>query len=82
MKLNEDEAKQFEKLSDYKTNLTFKSLPYENELMVGDSILTQKRDRWHKALSKDVYIEEALSLLNDMKVPHDIKKVVKNVKDK
>ena len=82
LKLNEDEAKQFEKLSDYKTNLTFKSLPYENELMVGDSILTQKRDRWHKALSKDVYIEEALSLLNDMKVPHDIKKVVKNVKDK
>ena len=82
LKLNEDEAKQFEKLSDYKTNLTFKSLPYENELMVGDSILTQKRDRWHKALSKDVYIEEALSLLNDMKVPQDIKKVVKNVKDK
>ncbi len=82
LKLNEDESKQFEKLSDYKTNLTFKSLPYENELMVGDSILTQKRDRWHKALSKDVYIEEALSLLNDMKVPQDIKKVVKNVKDK
>ena len=80
LKLNEDEAKQFEKLADYKTNLTFSSLPYENELMVADSTLKEKRVRWHKALSKDVYVEEALNVLNDLRGPTDIKKVVNNVK--
>ncbi|MEO5789736.1 carboxy terminal-processing peptidase [Gelidibacter sp.] len=80
LKLNEDEAKQFEKLADYKTNLTFSSLPYENELMVADSTLKEKRVRWHKALSQDVYVEEALNVLNDLRGPTDIKKVVNNVK--
>ncbi len=82
LKLNEDEAKQFEKLTDYKTNLTFSSLPYENELMVADSTLTQKRERWHNALSQDVYVEEALNVLDDLRGTFDIKKVVNNVKDK
>ena len=82
LKLNEDEAKQFEKLTDYQTNLSFSSLPYENELMVGDSILKQKRERWHKALSQDVYIEEALNVLNDLSGSYDPKKVVNNVKGK
>ena len=81
LKLNEDEAKQFEKLNDYKTNLTFSSLPYEDQLMVEDSTLQLKRDRWHKSLSRDVYIEEALNVLNDLKSYNDIKKVVNNVKD-
>ena len=30
LKLNEEEAKRFERLSEYKTNLTFSSLPYED----------------------------------------------------
>lgn len=77
LKLNEEEAKHFEKLTDYKTNLTFNSLPYENQLMVGDSILKQKRERWHKALSQDVYIEEALNVLNDLTGSYDTKKIVK-----
>ncbi|MBO3099640.1 carboxy terminal-processing peptidase [Gelidibacter pelagius] len=81
LKLNEDEAKQFEKLTDYKTNLTFSSLPYENKLMAADSILKEKRDRWHKALSQDVYVEEALNLLGDLRATYDIKKVVNNVKE-
>ncbi|MGC1632544.1 MAG: carboxy terminal-processing peptidase, partial [Gelidibacter sp.] len=80
LKLNEDEAKHFEKLGDYKTNLTFSSLPYENELMVADTTLKEKRVRWHKALSQDVYVEEALNVLNDLRGPTDIKKVVNNVK--
>lgn len=82
LKMNEEEAKQFEKLTDYKTNLTFNSLPYENELMVADSTLKEKRDRWHKALSHDVYVEEALNVLNDLSGSNDVKKVVNNLKDK
>ncbi|MGY3791579.1 carboxy terminal-processing peptidase [uncultured Aquimarina sp.] len=68
IELNEKQAKRFDRLNDYKTNLTFESLPYEKELMKKDSILEEKRNRWHKSLSKDVYVEEALSVLEDMKI--------------
>lgn len=78
LKVNEDEAKRFEKLSDYKTNLTFNSLPYEVDLMEKDSVLKQKRERWHQNLSQDVYIEEALNVLNDLKMTYGIKTKVAN----
>lgn len=82
LKLNEEEAKRFEKISDYKTNLTYSSLPYENQLMVNDSILKQKRERWHVSLSQDVYIEEALNVLNDLKMTYGIKaKVATTIKE-
>ncbi len=73
LKINEDEAKRFEKLSDYKTDLTYKSLPYEEELMEKDSVLKQKRERWHQNLGQDVYMEEALNVLNDLKMTYGIK---------
>ncbi|MFT5846451.1 MAG: carboxyl-terminal processing protease [Psychroserpens sp.] len=79
--INQEESKRFDKLSDYKTNLTFQSLPYELKLMDKDSVLMEKRDRWHKTLSKDVYIEEALNVLNDLKMSYDIKKVATSVKN-
>lgn len=82
LELNEEEAKRFDKISDYKTNLTFQSLPYEIKLMDQDSVLKQKRDRWHENLSKDVYIEEALNVLNDLKMTYGIKtKVATSVKN-
>jgi carboxyl-terminal processing protease len=81
MELNEEEAKRFEKLSQYKTNLTFSSLPYELSLMEKDSILEEKRNRWHQSLAKDVYIEEALNVLNDLKMTYAIKNKVANVKN-
>ncbi|OED37885.1 tail-specific protease, partial [Flavobacteriaceae bacterium (ex Bugula neritina AB1)] len=58
IELNEQQAKRFENLNDYKTNLTFESLPYEKKLMEKDSVLSEKRNRWHENLSKDVYVEE------------------------
>ena len=81
MELNEEEAKRFEKLSEYNTNLTFKSLPYELSLMEKDSILKEKRKRWHVSLAKDVYIEEALNVLNDLKMTYAVKNKVANVKN-
>ncbi|WP_344927270.1 carboxy terminal-processing peptidase [Aquimarina addita] len=68
IELNEKQAKNFESLNDYKSNLTFESLPYEKSLMEKDSILEEKRNRWHQSLSKDIYVEEALSVLEDMKI--------------
>ncbi|WP_109682117.1 carboxy terminal-processing peptidase [Xanthomarina spongicola] len=79
--LNEEEAKRFEKISDYQTNLTFKSLPYEEEMFLSDTILKEKRDRWHKSLSQDVYIEEAINVLEDLKMSYSIKKVATTIKE-
>ncbi|OMP31828.1 carboxy terminal-processing peptidase [Mangrovimonas sp. DI 80] len=81
LKLNEEEAKRFEKISDYKTDLTFNSLPYEQELMAKDTVLKEKRERWHENLSQDVYIEEAIHVLNDLKMTYDVKTKVATVKD-
>jgi carboxyl-terminal processing protease len=29
-------------------------------------VLKEKRERWHESLSKDIYIEEAIHILNDL----------------
>ncbi len=68
IELNEKQAERFDALNDYQNNLTFESLPYEKALIAKDSILEEKRKRWHKSLSKDVYVEEAISVLEDMKI--------------
>jgi carboxyl-terminal processing protease len=31
-----------------------------------DSILKRERDRWHEGLAKDIYVEEALNVLDDL----------------
>ena len=57
----------FKKLYDYDSRLTFESLKYEQELFTKDSTLREKRNRWHKNLAKDVYVEEAINVLRDLK---------------
>ncbi|WP_245686385.1 carboxy terminal-processing peptidase [Psychroflexus sediminis] len=64
----EEMAKKFEGITQYNTNLVFKSLPYEEALMVQDSSLAEKRTRWHESLSKDVYVEEAIHVLQNLNV--------------
>ena len=54
-------------LNEYSMNYSFKSLPYEITQISNDSVLGMKRERWHKSLSKDVYIEEALNVLSDLR---------------
>ncbi len=61
-------AKQFDAIKNYKTDLTYNSLPFEEELFTNDTILKEKRQRWHESLSKDVYVEEAINVLEDMKM--------------
>lgn len=81
MQINEEEAKRFSKLSEYETDLTFTSLPYEIKMMEKDSVLKEKRNRWHKALAKDVYVEEAINVLHDLKLAYSIKNVANSVKN-
>jgi len=34
--------------------------------MKKDVTLKEKRDRWHESLSKDIYVEEAIHVLDDL----------------
>ena len=79
--LNEEESEQFSAISEYQTNLTFQSHSYEKSLFKRDTTdLKEKRERWHKSLSQDVYIEEALNVLEDLKIAYPIKKVASTVR--
>ena len=79
--LSEEEAKRFEAISDYTSNLTYESLPYELDLYKKDTILKEKRDRWHKNLTSDVYVEEAVNVLEDINVNNIKKAKVADIKN-
>ena len=64
---NLSETKKFDALNEFSMDFNFKSLPYEIDLIEKDSVLGIKRKRWHKSLNKDVYIEEALNVLSDLR---------------
>ncbi len=65
---DKEKSNYFKKLSMYDSKLDFSSLKYEIELFTQDSVLREKRDRWHKDLAKDVYVEEAVNVLQDLKI--------------
>ncbi len=72
----EDERRDFDPISEFESNLVFNSPNYEIPLIEKDSILAKKRDIWHKNLSKDIYVEEALTVLSELKVRKNL--LVKN----
>jgi carboxyl-terminal processing protease len=65
---SEEAAKRFDAINEYDTKLSYNSLPYEEALFKKDTVLQEKRQRWHKSLAKDVYIEEAINVLKDLKI--------------
>ncbi|GMN07032.1 carboxy terminal-processing peptidase [Croceitalea sp. MTPC5] len=65
---NRERSNYFKELSKYDSRLTFESLKYEKELFTQDPVLREKRDRWHTDLAKDVYVEEAINVLEDLKL--------------
>ena len=81
MEENEKQAEKFDKISEYKSNLTYESLPYERELFTADTILAEKRERWHENLTSDLYMEEAVNVLEDMKTNNIKKSEVAQVKN-
>jgi carboxyl-terminal processing protease len=36
----------------------------------------EKRDRWHEGLAKDIYVEEALNVLDDLQAKAVVKKTM------
>lgn len=65
-KETEEKAKKFKAISKYKNTLKFSSLPSELERIKNDTILENKRERWHEMLNSDVYIEEGVNILKDL----------------
>lgn len=63
-----DESKEFDAISEYNSDLTFNSPAYEIPMMAQDSVLAKKREIWHKNLSKDIYVEEALTVLSKLHI--------------
>ena len=80
----EETAKKYKSLSKYSNKLTFNSLPYESEMIKTDATLKDKREDWHKSLAKDIYIDEAINILDNLQIKSIEKKniIVKNKKDK
>lgn len=67
-KLEEREAttKRFKVLNDYKSSLVFVSPAQEEELVKTNEDIKTRRDRWHENLQKDMYVEEAVNVLDDL----------------
>lgn len=63
----EAKSKKFTELKDYKNNLAFKTLPHDEEIIKKDTVLQNKRKRWYKSLNNDVYVNEAVNVLKDIK---------------
>lgn len=63
----EEKSKKFNQLKDYKNNLKFSSLPDEIEKFATDTVLKSKRDKWHENLISDIYMEETVQVLEEIK---------------
>jgi carboxyl-terminal processing protease len=68
----EKDAHTFKSVFDYKSNLTYFSPKYEQSLFKDNKDLADKRMAWHKNLSKDMYISEALNVLSELKLKNKV----------
>jgi carboxyl-terminal processing protease len=77
LKQREDFAKKFKSVFKYQSGLAFNSPSYEIPLFKKNIDLKEKRNAWHKNLSKDLYISEALNVLSQLKLASK-QEIVKN----
>lgn len=63
---NEEMNKKFKQLSEYKSNYSFLPVSADKPQMDQDEIFKEKRNRWLEDLAKDIYIEEAIYVLDDL----------------
>jgi carboxyl-terminal processing protease len=65
---NTAESLKYNALKDYSSHLTYTSPKYELPLLEQDPVLAEKREAWHKNLQNDLYVEEALNVLSELKI--------------
>jgi carboxyl-terminal processing protease len=61
-------ADQFDAVNEYNNSLEFTVSPADQERITADSIFREKRERWFSDLTADFYVEEAVNILDDLKV--------------
>lgn len=66
-KLKVEKAKKYDKDLEYNSKFSVKQPQYENAIYKKDSVFRIKRQKWHKELKKDFYLNEALNVLKDIK---------------
>lgn len=70
----EEANKKYKSLKDYTNQLPFSTLNYEQELLKSNLALKEKREDWFKTLSNDIYMEEAIHVLDDLQPNSGLKK--------
>lgn len=79
MALSDAKIKKFKAISEYNNKLKFNSLPNEIALFEKDTLLKQKRERWHEDLQKDLYIEETLNVIAEIRASQNGKSLPKKL---
>jgi carboxyl-terminal processing protease len=74
---NEKEAKKYDILKNYDSKLAYTSPLYELPLLENNKDLKDKRTTWHKNLKKDIYMQEAINVLDELKLKPELH-LVKN----
>ena len=65
---HKNESMKYKEIGEYTSNLTYTSPFYEKPLLEADEDLAEKREAWHTNLKKDIYVEEALNVLSELKL--------------
>ncbi len=63
---NKNKTKEFESLSKYSNDLNFKLLKSEKDYIMSNKELLSNRNRWHKNLTKDIYLSEGVNILKQL----------------
>ena len=76
---NKNKTKEFESLSKYSNDLNFKLLNSEKDYIMSNKELLSNRNRWHKNLTKDIYISEGVNILKQLSlINSNSEKIVSN----
>ncbi len=62
-----EENKRFDEISKKQTRLSIMPLAVDKAAMVGDTTKIARSEKWISDLNKDIYIEEAVQVIGDMK---------------
>jgi len=76
-KKHQKEGEQFKSVFKFDSDLKFTSPQSELPLIKNDVIDGDKRTAWHQNLAKDIYINEALNVLSELKM-RNLNQIVKN----
>jgi carboxyl-terminal processing protease len=66
----DEKIKEFKDVFKHKSRLKFKATSEELAATKLDTILKAKREAWHKNLKEDIYIDESLNVLSELKKKH------------